>query len=319
MSSSQNLGAGNGTLAIHLTERIIYLKKKQYLIARKIPSLRRANYGLQDAKEAVVDADLDLDSEGWLETHIGTDLKKSKPSEVQEIDIDGLEIADDDFKINQITKPTPTTQDLLKEKEKEEEVGEIGDEGEIIAEQENDSGTLVENSSVSSIITTSTTKMLKTEEPEDNLVKTRTYDISVTYDKYYQTPRVFLAGHNEHNEPLTPDEVMEDISSEHANKTVTVEPHPHTGTQLISIHPCKHSSVMKKMLDQSALVVKEKASRAQSQNTTDTKKKSKDSQTPKTLTPEEVYGISVNQYLFLFLKFISTVIPTIEYDNTASV
>jgi len=128
----------------------------------------------------------------------------------------------------------------------------------------------------------------------------------------------FLSGHNEHNDPLTPDEIMEDISSEHANKTVTVEPHPHTGVQLISIHPCKHSSVMKKMLDQSALVVKEKASRS-NQTTTETKKKGKETQPPKTLTPEEVYGISVNQYLFLFLKFISTVIPTIEYDNTASV
>jgi len=158
--------------------------------------------------------------------------------------------------------------------------------------------------------------MLKTEEPEDNLVKTRTYDISVTYDKYYQTPRVFLSGHNEHNEPLTPEQIMEDISSEHANKTVTVEPHPHTGIQLASIHPCKHSSVMKKMLDQAALVQKEK----QSRNVKSTENKKKTKEPPKTPpTPEEIYGISVNQYLFLFLKFISTVIPTIEYDNTASV
>jgi len=306
------------------TSRKNYLpEKKQYLIARKIPSLRRANYGLQDAKEAVVDTDVDLDTEGWLETHVGTDVKKSKPSEVQEIDVDGLEIGDDDeAKIRSVSKPTmTTTQDIQKEKEKEKEeevIGEIGDEGEIIAEQENDGGTLIENNSSSNLVTTTTsTKILKTEEPDDNLVKTRTYDISVTYDKYYQTPRVFLSGHNEHNEPLTPDEVMEDISSEHANKTVTVEPHPHTGIQLISIHPCKHASVMKKMLDQNALLVKEKASR--NPTPTESKKKGKDTQTPKPQTPEDIYGINVNQYLFLFLKFISTVIPTIEYDNTASI
>jgi len=245
MSLLQSVVPGDGTKATYLTERITYQKKKQYLIARKIPSLRRANYGLQDAKEAVVDTDVDLDNEGWLDTHVGgSDVKKTKPSEVQEIDIDGLEIGDEDeSKIRSVTKPTLTAQELKKEKE-EEVIGEIDDEGEIIAEQENDSGTLKQNNSSSSsnsnLIQTSN-KMLKTEEPEDNVVKTRTYDISVTYDKYYQTPRVFLAGHNEHNLPLTPEQIMEDISSEHANKTVTVEPHPLTGVQLISIHPCNHS------------------------------------------------------------------------------
>jgi len=73
------------------------------------------------------------------------------------------------------------------------------------------------------------------------------------------------------------------------------------------------------LLDQNALLVKEKASRTQS-HPTDSKKKGKETQNkPQQPTPEEVYGISVNQYLFLFLKFISTVIPTIEYDNTASI
>lgn len=33
--------------------------------------------------------------------------------------------------------------------------------------------------------------------PEANIIKTRTYDLSITYDKYYQTPRIWLSGYNE--------------------------------------------------------------------------------------------------------------------------
>lgn len=48
-----------------------------------------------------------------------------------------------------------------------------------------------------------------------------------------------------------PLQVLEDISAEHARKTVTVEPHPHavSGLQAASIHPCRHANVMKKLAD----------------------------------------------------------------------
>ena len=49
---------------------------------------------------------------------------------------------------------------------------------------------------------------------QDNIVHTRTYDISITYDKYYQTPRVFLFGYDERRRPLRPEEVMEDIMAQ---------------------------------------------------------------------------------------------------------
>lgn len=31
----------------------------------------------------------------------------------------------------------------------------------------------------------------------DNIIKTRTYDISICYDQYHQTPRVWLYGYDE--------------------------------------------------------------------------------------------------------------------------
>jgi len=123
------------------------------------------------------------------------------------------------------------------------------------------------------------------EDEEDTIVKTRTYDISITYDKYYRVPRVWLRGYDENNNPLTSQQIMQDISADHAHKTVTIEPHTNTGVVCASIHPCKHSEVMKRFMDRLE-------------------------ESGKTLT--------VNQYMFLFLKFLSAVIPTIEYDWTSS-
>jgi len=126
----------------------------------------------------------------------------------------------------------------------------------------------------------------KSEDTTDNILKTRTYDLSITYDKYYQTPRVWLFGYDEHRNPLTQEQIFEDMSQDHAHKTVTIESHPHLGISHASIHPCKHGAVMKKILGHLTESGKEFRS---------------------------------DQYLFLFLKFISSVIPTIEYDYTMEV
>jgi hypothetical protein len=44
--------------------------------------------------------------------------------------------------------------------------------------------------------------------------------------------------------------MYEDISVDHAAKTVTIEEHPHKRVSHISIHPCKHAYVMKKLITQ---------------------------------------------------------------------
>ena len=40
---------------------------------------------------------------------------------------------------------------------------------------------------------------------------------------------------------------MEDVSEEHARKTITVDPFPHSSVVAASIHPCKHASVVRKL------------------------------------------------------------------------
>lgn len=37
----------------------------------------------------------------------------------------------------------------------------------------------------------------KTYEASGEIIQTRTYDLNITYDKYYQTPRLWLTGHDE--------------------------------------------------------------------------------------------------------------------------
>ncbi|KOO26375.1 autophagy-related protein 3-like protein [Chrysochromulina tobinii] len=123
----------------------------------------------------------------------------------------------------------------------------------------------------------------------DGILRTRTYDVSITYDKYYQCGRVWLFGYTETRQPLTQGQILEDISTDHALKTVSLEAHPHIASNAglyASIHPCKHASVMQKLCAELRAGGKE-------------------------TKPE--------QYLFLFLKFISAVCPTIEYDYTMSV
>jgi ubiquitin-like-conjugating enzyme ATG3 len=117
----------------------------------------------------------------------------------------------------------------------------------------------------------------------DNIVRTRTYDISMSYDKYYQTPKIWLFGYDEARQPLKAEQMFEDISADHAQKTVTIETHPALSSSWAFIHPCRHAAVMKRIIE-----------RQLANNT----------------TPR------ADQYLFLFLKFINAVIPTIEYDAT---
>ena len=80
-------------------------------------------------------------------------------------------------------------------------------------------------------------------------MRTRTYDLLITYNKYYQVPQLWLAGYDEARRPLPPSAVLEDVAAEHAAKTVTVEPHPHraAGVRTASIHPCRHASVMHRL------------------------------------------------------------------------
>lgn len=124
--------------------------------------------------------------------------------------------------------------------------------------------------------------------PEDLRVHTRTYDLHIVYNKYYQTPHLFLIGYDKdaNRKLLSVEEMFEDVSQDNAKKTVTLEQHPHLGPSMIAVHPCRHSDLMKKFIN---------------------------------IAEEGGNELSVHSYLIIFLKFVQSVIPTINYDYSQNI
>lgn len=71
------------------------------------------------------------------------------------------------------------------------------------------------------------------------------------YTPYYRTPRLYLSGYSHNNQPLPPQSMMDDIVGDYKDKTVTLEDFPFFAhnIKMASVHPCKHASVMKTLLD----------------------------------------------------------------------
>lgn len=148
--------------------------------------------------------------------------------------------------------------------------------------------------------------------------------------------------------------MMEDIVGDHADKTVTLEDFPFfdTGVKMASIHPCKHASVMKTLLDRADAALKlrlEKMRKRGEAGSGDGKVQSgmeglvdklSDAQIAERTghqagvaaagggdeweaieagpTEDEV-AIRVDQYLVVFLKFAASLAPAIEQDFTMGV
>lgn len=69
---------------------------------------------------------------------------------------------------------------------------------------------------------------------------------------------MYLSGYLSPSEPLPPHLMMEDIVGDYKDKTVTLEDFPFfdTSVKMASIHPCKHASVMKILLDRADAALK---------------------------------------------------------------
>ncbi len=266
---------------------------KQYLVTRNIPCLSRVNTLVsQKFLEEVIEAGLgdkngDGD-DGWLATHLEDGAKEShlkKAVSIEDADAGKLSKGMDALTMD------GSGDSGLADKGGTENVKKGADAG--LQESDDDYADL-EGFEDESLLVEDIAKAKEEDEPDyvfagdmnDNIQLTRRYDIYLTYDKYYQTPRVFLSGSDENGQPLRPEQILEDIMQDYANKTVTIEAFPFkNGGVFASIHPCKHASVMKKIVD----------------HFTDSGKVAR-----------------VDQYLFIFLKFIQSVVPTMNYDHTMS-
>ncbi|ESK92038.1 autophagy-related protein 3 [Moniliophthora roreri MCA 2997] len=294
---------------------------KQYLITRGVPCLRRAtSLAYTDADEdaerllSLDDSAGSGDGDEWVETHAGRKSNlagAANPGEIADIPDDGAHdelsagVSGMSLKPGDVKEEIPDLDDIP---DMEEDDLEEGDEATAAPK----------TTAPSNIIDTS-----QIEVATGNLLQVRTYDVMITYDKYYQTPRIWLLGYDENRTPLTPAQIFQDVSAEHASKTVTIEPFPHSASlQAASVHPCKHASVMKKVIERmNNSVVAEQL--AQQKASPKEKKKwfgRKSSKDDKSAggEDEEVEGMRVDFYLVVFLKFIASIVPTIEVDSTTA-
>jgi ubiquitin-like-conjugating enzyme ATG3 len=145
--------------------------------------------------------------------------------------------------------------------------------------------------------------------------------------------------------------MMEDIVGDYKDKTVTLEDFPFfdSGIKMASVHPCKHASVMKVLLDRADAALKLRLAKLKAgQNVAktdsgleglvdDTQKLAlTDKEKGKAKGKEDGEGdewevlqeggpdeaevaIRVDQYLVVFLKFIASVTPGIEHDFTMGI
>ena len=248
-------------------------RDKQYLVTRNVPCAKRAKEmeAYAGKEEALTGED-----EGWVAAGASAGSNGSRRGESGVNEEELPEIVDLSLQTRE-------------EEEEEEEEGEAQKEGGNDADVPDMDDEFDDEDDDAVILPTATAIAKQAGSAnggveDEHIVKTRTYDISITYDKYYQTPRVWMNGYDENRLVLKPSKSLEDISADHAQKTVTIDPHPHTGVPSASIHPCKHGNVMKKLIDLA--------------------------------DAESGASLTVDSYLFVFLKFIASVIPTVEYDYT---
>ena len=259
---------------------------KQYLLTRVRSKMRASDYlKSNNTKEKIIEGDwVDAD----LENKPNTENKKAVDIDLDALEEKGkkkVEVAegkndDDDFVIEGEEEPK-------KKEKKKVEVAEVKNddddfviEGEEEPKQEEKKET--KKADDFEIVDEDDCK----EKDQAGVLKTREYEVTVTYDFYYCVPRMWLMGYNEKGIPLTDEEMKEDIMPEYRNKTCTIEPQTFTGIRNISVHPCRHSLLLKKMI--------------------------KDFQ-------NSGKKLEIEQSILLFLKFLQSVVPTVQYDFTMDI
>lgn len=148
--------------------------------------------------------------------------------------------------------------------------------------------------------------------------------------------------------------MMEDIVGDYKDKTVTLEDFPYfsNNIKMASVHPCKHASVMKTLLDRADAALKIRREKQKAGKTVAGAKDvgmeglvddfGKSGLGDKAILEgakaggngndewevlqhdadsglDEEVAIRVDQYLVVFLKFMASVTPGIEHDFTMGV
>ncbi|VVT47388.1 uncharacterized protein SAPINGB_P001686 [Magnusiomyces paraingens] len=307
---------------------------KQYLVTKHVPSrYRAATYESVDTKLEALDDDPD----GWTATSFAKSDSDTPNASISTTTTTTTNAQEATAPISAspaaAAAPPPPS---------EEEIIDIED---IDDEDEEDENTFIPpdpgagTSSGAGAPTSSITSPPGSADSSD-----RSYNLYITYSTSYRVPKLYLSGFSANGTPLSPDEMFEDIMADYRNKTATIEKAPfEEDLTSVSIHPCRHASVMKTLLARSEArriqKLQESAAAAAAASSSgvhpsaEADAGSSSAAQPKQGEPsapadddwEEIdesdsqAALRVDQYLVVFLKFISSVTPGIEHDNTMSV
>lgn len=276
---------------------------KQYLVTRHVPSYQRAADSL-GAKDSLEDEE-ELAEDGWVKTR-RTHAEEKTDEAGKAL---GPEEKQESTGTDQLSNIGSASKEKTQGDSQEDNVEEISNIDDLIDEnaedqisEENDFEDLVGLSDGSNV---------------------RRYDLYITYSTSYRVPKMYLVGFSSSGIPLSPKQMFEDIAVDYRDKTSTIESLPVSyNTTSVSIHPCKHSSVMKVLMAHAASA---KKTQLEKKRQAIVDKNPSESLKELNLGPDEdddpyadpdASPIRVDHYLIIFLKFIASVTPGIEYDYT---
>jgi len=108
---------------------------------------------------------------------------------------------------------------------------------------------------------------------------------------------VWFEGRDERGAPLRHADLAADVSASHFGRTVSRDPHPHLGRRCAYVHPCRHAATLARL--------------ARTLGGEGGAEGGGDAGAAADATHPE-------RAVLLLLRFVSTVLPTVAYDNTWS-
>lgn len=255
--------------------------EKQFLISRKVPCQVRADdfFNVQDAFD-----------DNFDEEHLES-------------------LKSDNSNLKQENNSTPSN-------DKSSKVSEVDDIDDLIDSMEiKESGSDDDDN-----------ELIQDDDDDEVIMKSdpnkRYYDLYNTYSTSYRVPKMYIVGFNAAGTPLSAKEMFDDITTEYRAKTATIEKLPFYKSSMISvsIHPCKHANVMKILLEKVRLVKKRRREELKQQqiefSSTSAGDNNDNDNEWEDLQDDVTDTLQVDQYLVVFLKFITSITPSIEHDYT---